>query len=94
MLELTLAAINRAAPTLLLRMGDVPVVEATGILAIEEIITDVKRHGAAVLLVEVRPNVRYKLERGGVIAHVGADNVIDTLEHALQRAKDLRAIVK
>jgi hypothetical protein len=44
-------------------------------------------------LVEVRPNVRYKLERGGVIAHLGQENMIDTLEHALERAKQLRAIV-
>jgi hypothetical protein len=34
--------------------------------------------------------VRYKLERGGVITHVGADNVIDTLELALLRAKELQ----
>jgi hypothetical protein len=42
-------------------------------LQMQEIITDFKRHGAAVLLVEVRPNVRYKLERGGVIAHVARE---------------------
>ncbi|HEV7613405.1 MAG TPA: SulP family inorganic anion transporter [Steroidobacteraceae bacterium] len=92
-LERTLEHIQRPATTLILRMGNVPFVDATGIFAIEEIITDFRRHGAAVLLVEVRPNVRYKLERGGVIAHVGQDNVIDTLEHALERAKQLQAIV-
>ena len=90
-LERTLEHIHRATSTLILRMGNVPFVDATGIFAIEEIITDFRRHGAAVLLVEVRPNVRYKLERGGVIAHVGPDNVIDTLEQALLRAKRLRA---
>jgi ATP-dependent DNA ligase len=65
--------------------------DATGIFAIEEIITDFKRHGAAVLLVEVRPNVRYKLDRGGIIAHVGQENVIDSLEQALLHAKELQA---
>jgi SulP family sulfate permease len=83
--------IQRPATTLILRMGNVPFVDATGIFAIEEIITGFKRHGAGVLLEEVRPNVRFKLERGGVIAHVGADNVIDTLELALLRAKELQA---
>jgi hypothetical protein len=38
--------------------------------------------------------VRYKLERSGVIAHVGQDNVIDTLEQALLRAKGLQAAVQ
>src|ERR1700734_2997583 len=93
-LERTLAHIQRPATTLILRMGNVPFVDATGIFAIEEIITDFKRHGAVVLLVEVRPNVRYKLERGGVIIHVGPDNMMDTLEQALVRAKQLQAAVQ
>ena len=92
-LERSLQPIQRAASTLILRMGNVPFVDATGIFAIEEIISDFKRHGGRVLLVEVRPNVRYKLERGGVIAHVGEDNVIATLDLALIRAKELTAAV-
>jgi SulP family sulfate permease len=93
-LERTLAHIQRPATTLILRMGNVPFVDATGIFAIEEIITDFKRHGATVLLAEVRANVRYKLERGGVIAHTGQDNVTETLEQALLRAKQLQAAVQ
>ena len=89
-LERSLEHIHRATTTLILRMGNVPFVDATGIFAIEEIITDFRRHGATVLLVEVRPNVRYKLDRGGVIAHVGPDNVIDTLAQAMLRAKELK----
>ena len=89
-LQSTLEHIHRPATTLILRLGNVPFVDATGILAIEEIINDFRRHGAVVLLVELRPNVRYKLERGGVIEHLGTDNVLDTLELALQRAKELR----
>lgn len=90
-LERTLAHIQRPATTLILRMGNVPFIDATGIDAIDEMIADFKRHGAAVLLVELRPNVRYKLGRSGVIARAGEENVIDTLEHALQLAKQSRA---
>jgi SulP family sulfate permease len=93
-LERTLRHIQRRTTTLILRMGNVPFVDATGIFAIEEIITDFRRHGAVVLLVEVRANVRHKLDRGGVIAHVGAENVIDSLEQALLRAKELQAAVQ
>jgi sulfate permease, SulP family len=93
-LERTLAHIQRPATTLILRMGNVPFVDATGIFAIEEIITDFRRHGADVFLVEVRPNVRYKLERGGVITHIGPDNVLDTLEQALLHMKKIRAAVQ
>jgi SulP family sulfate permease len=93
-LESTLRHIQRRTTTLILRMGNVPFVDATGIFAIEEIITDFRRHGAVVLLVELRANVRYKLDRGGVIAHIGQENVIDSLEQALLRAKELQASVQ
>jgi Sulfate permease family len=33
----------------------------------------------------------WKLDRGGMIAHVGQENVIDSLEQALRRAKELQA---
>jgi SulP family sulfate permease len=88
-LQHTLKAIQRPATTLILRMGNVPFVDATGIFAIEEIISDFRRHGALVMLVEVRPNVRYKLERAGVIAHLGVENVIDSFELAQSRAREL-----
>jgi SulP family sulfate permease len=89
-LERTLAHIQRPATTLILRMGNVPFVDATGIFAIEEIITDFQTHGASVVLTEVRPNVLHKLERGGIIEHVGSNNVVGSLELALQRAAQLR----
>jgi sulfate permease, SulP family len=85
-LERTLAHIQRPASILVLRMSGVPFVDATGILAIEEIIIDFTKHGASVLLVEVRPNVLRKLERAGLIAQLGAENLLDTLEQALARA--------
>jgi len=91
-LERTLAHIQRPATTLILRMGNVPFIDATGLLAIEEMITDFKRHGARVLLVELRPNVRTKLERGGVIAGVGEENVLESLELALALTKREKAI--
>jgi SulP family sulfate permease len=89
-LERTLAHIQRPATTLILRMGNVPFLDATGIIALEQMVNDFKRHGAAVLLVELRPNVRSKLERGGVIALVGEEHVLDTLDQALQVANQMR----
>jgi SulP family sulfate permease len=85
-LERTLAHIQRPAATLVLRMGQVPFVDATGISAVEEIITGFLKHGAAVVLCEVRPNVLHKLERAGVIRHLGAENICATLVLALARA--------
>jgi sulfate permease, SulP family len=81
-LERTLARIQRQAKRLILRMGNVPFVDATGISALEDMITAFQHHGCKVLLVELRSNVRYKLERGGVIQLVGTEHVFDTLDEA------------
>jgi SulP family sulfate permease len=89
-LERTLAHIQRPATTLIVRMGNVPFMDATGIIAIEHMVSDFQRHGAIVLLTELKPNVRRKLERGGVIAQVGAARVVETLARALQLANELR----
>lgn len=90
-LQGTPAHIQRPATTLILRMGEVPFVDATGRLSIEDIIKDFKRHGSAIVLTEVRTNVHYQLERAGILAHIGADDVVDTLERALARADILAA---
>jgi hypothetical protein len=39
-------------------MGNVRFIDATGIMPIEQMIIDFKRHDAIVLLVELRPNAR------------------------------------
>ena len=80
----------KPATTLILRMGNVPFMDATGIIALEQMVSDFKRHGAVVLLVELKPNVRYKLERSGVIRLVGEEHVLATLNLALQLANEMR----
>jgi SulP family sulfate permease len=54
--------------------------------ALEEMIEDFRRRGAAVVLTEMRPNVRYKLERAGIIDALGSENIVDSLEAAIVRA--------
>ena len=79
--------IQRPTSTLVLRLGNVPFVDATGMFALEEIIADFRRHGAAVLFTEVRPNVLRKLERGGVIELIGKGNVFESLSDSLDHAE-------
>jgi SulP family sulfate permease len=83
----SLQHIQRRTTTLVLRLGNVPFVDATGIFALEQILADFKRHGAAVLFTEVRPNVFYKLERGGLIDLIGRENVFESLSDALARVE-------
>jgi sulfate permease, SulP family len=89
-LERSLQHIQRRTATLVLRLGNVPFVDATGIFALEAILADFKRNGAAVLLTEVRPNVLYKLERSGLIDLIGKENVFESLSEALAGAERSR----
>jgi SulP family sulfate permease len=91
-LERTLAHIQRPATTLILRMSQVPFVDATGISAIDEIITDFLKHNATVLLSEVRPNVLHKLKRAGLVRKLGEDNLTATLALALERVKAIDTV--
>jgi len=88
----TLEHIQRPATILILRMGQVPFVDATGISAIAEIITDFLKYGASVLLSEVRPNVLHKLERAGLIRELGPGNTPQTLALAIERAKAIETL--
>jgi SulP family sulfate permease len=85
-LERALVHIRRQARVLVLRLGRVPFVDVTGISALEDMIEDFRRRGAVVVLTELRPNVRYKLERAGVIDALGSANVVATLEEAIALA--------
>src|SRR6202161_4178314 len=91
-LERTLAHIQRPATTLILRMSQVPFMDATGISAIDEIITDFLKHDATVLLSEVRPNVLLKLQRAGLVRKFGAENLTATLALALKRAQAITTV--
>ena len=73
-LQSTLASIQEKVDTVVLRMGRVPFVDATGIQALGELIDDFQRGKAKVILCEIRSNVQRKLERGGILDKVGNDN--------------------
>jgi sulfate permease, SulP family len=82
-LEHTLEVIQSHTDTLILRMGRVPFVDATGIQALADVITDCQKKKTRAILVELRPNVRAKLERSDVIAIVGGENVFESLDDCL-----------
>jgi SulP family sulfate permease len=65
--------------TLVIRMGRVPFMDATGLTGLDEIVRDFQRSGARVVLVEVRPNVLGKLQRAGIVARVGEGGLYGTL---------------
>ncbi len=78
-LQTTLASINDKVDTVVLRMGRVPFMDATGLEALGELIDDFLRAKARVVICEVRPNVLAKLERAGIVEKIGSEQVYDDL---------------
>lgn len=79
-LERTLESIHSHMDCVVLRLGRVPFMDATGLQALAEMLDDFRRHGTRLVLCEVRPNVLEKLERVGVLGKLGAENLFLTLQ--------------
>jgi len=72
--------------TLLIRMRHVPFVDATGLQALEDVITNLTRRHVCVLMVEVNARVLRKMGRMGLIERVGGgDHILASVPEALLR---------
>ena len=82
-LQTTLESIHSHASTLVLRLGRVPFIDATGLQTLMDLQDNCARHNTRLLLCGVRPNVLEKLRRAGLIERIGPHHV---LEHIGQLA--------
>lgn len=69
---------------LILRMRYVPNIDTTGLVALEDIYHDLKRRNCRLILSGLQPDVKSLLERGGLLAEIGADNCFDTTDDAIR----------
>lgn len=73
----------------LLRLRDVPSIDASGLRLLEEFIEAEHRNGRRVLLCALRPGVHRAIQKAGVEKLVGAENVLPNVITALNRAEAL-----
>jgi sulfate permease, SulP family len=76
---------------LIIRMRNVPAIDATGIRAIEDILRRTRNQKAAMLLCEIAPQPLGAMEKAGLLTNLGSANISSTLDEALEQA---RRIVK
>jgi SulP family sulfate permease len=77
---------------LVLRMGNVPFMDITGLQALEEAIQNLHKRGVKVLLCELTTRVENKLRKADLLAMVGTDNVHAHIADAVRAAMDLLAV--
>ncbi|MEZ4423506.1 MAG: SulP family inorganic anion transporter [Gemmatimonadota bacterium] len=85
----TLGTVRRRPPVLILRLRQVPVLDATGLRALEELAAQAERDGTRLVLSGVQPQPLALLERSGFVTRVGAENVTRGLPEAVARTRAL-----
>ena len=68
---------------LILRLRFVPNMDTTGLVALEDIYHDLKRHDCRLLLTGLQPQVQQLLERSGLLKTIGLSNCFETTTDAI-----------
>lgn len=80
--------IEKTPKVLIIRMRNVPVIDATGIKAIDEVFNETKRRGTKLILAEVNSNqVMKELKDARLVFAIGKANVTGTFKEALKRSE-------
>ncbi len=72
--------VHSHADILVLRMGRVPIIDATGLQALWNLIDTCERNNARLMLCEVRPNILEKITRAGITNKLGQGNIIENIQ--------------
>ena len=78
---------GKAPKARVIRMRNVPAIDATGIHTLKEEYKNSKKHGIAFILSDVHTQPLIALERSGLLDTIGEGNVFGNIDDALDRAR-------
>ncbi len=84
----TLGQVARKPKVLILRMRDVSLLDSTGLRALRDVVSRSRKDRTLVIISEVHAQPAIALERSALKEDLGAENVVMTLDDALDRARD------
>ncbi len=87
--------IEKPARVLIIRMQNVPIIDATGIRVLKEVSIDNKRNGTKLILAEVNSDsVINELKKTRLLFQIGKANVTSTMEEAISRSEQVMLLDK
>jgi len=89
--ESVLANTHNDPKILIIRLRWVPLIDFTGLQALEEAIVDLHKRGVNVILCGAKPKVENKLRKAGIIDLLGQDNFATELSKALLLSQNILA---
>ena len=84
-----LASKRDAMPIRIVRMRKVSFIDSTGLHNLEIFVESAIKNGQTVILSGVNEKVYHSIERAGIVDILGKENVLDHIDKALVRAKEL-----
>jgi sulfate permease, SulP family len=81
--------IHKKSPILIIRMRFVPIIDATGLHSLKELIKDFKANKTQVVLSGVQPEVYEALVEDSVVEMLGAENICTDIKEALGRVDEI-----
>ena len=85
----TIQIVRKSARALILKMHNVPVMDATGIRALEDVFIKAKRQGMTLILCGVNAQPLKVLKQSGLTEKITSFNICESFEDAIARAKDI-----
>jgi SulP family sulfate permease len=85
-----LAHLDALRPVVILRLRNMTAIDATGLKAIEDFADAIHGSGRALLLCGAPAQPTRMMQRAGFHRHVGAENMLSSVDAALRRARQVR----
>lgn len=85
----TLRLVENKSAVLILRLRNVPAIDATGLATIDDIYEECKNSNSALILSGIHAQPLFAAEKSGLIQKIGDENVIGNIDGALKRAKEI-----
>jgi SulP family sulfate permease len=87
----SMRVIEEPPKVLIIRMRQVPVIDATGLHALEEVFHFTGKRKTEFVISGIQPAVLEEMKRSGLLKLVGENNVVADIAKALERAKEILA---
>lgn len=81
-------SISSDAEVIIVKMGNVPMIDSSGIHLLEDIVKEMKAEKIEMLISGMQPQILEMLERSGLDQKIGRDKLFDRFDQALTAAKE------